>query len=263
MSGDSEAHSTDAYSTDTLITSNDPYHPANHIPTLCAHFYTMGWVTGTGGGTSIVANDKVYLAPTGVQKELIKPRDIFVLPGECIDWNVVSKDRISHHDMPYLRQPKQLRASACTPLFLTSFRLRNAKCCIHTHSHWAVLVTLLIERDAPGKNFFEIEKLEQIKGIPKGYDQKGNLGYLDCLKVPIIPNTPREEDLTESLEKAILAWPDTYAVLVERHGIYVWGDTVAQAKTICESLDYIFHLAVDMNSHGIPWILQDKITDAS
>lgn len=239
---------------DALITSDDPQHPANHIPTLCAHFYTLGWVTGTGGGTSIVANDKVYLAPTGVQKELIKPQDIFVLPAECIKYNLVSKDRISHHDMPYLRQPKELRASACTPLFLTSFRLRNAKCCIHTHSHWAVLVTLLIERDTPGKDFFEIEKLEQIKGIPKGPSQKGNLGYLDRLRVPIIRNTPKEEDLTESLERAIMAWPDTYAVLVERHGIYVWGDTVAQAKTICESLDYIFHLAVDMNTHRIPWI---------
>ena len=202
--------------------------------------------------------DKVYLAPTGVQKELIKPQDIFVLPAECIKYDLASKDRMSHHDMPYLRQPKALRASACTPLFLTSFRLRDAMCCIHTHSHWAVLVTLLIERDSPGKDFFEVEKLEQIKGIPKGPGKQGNLGYLDRLKVPVIPNTPKEEDLTESLQKAITDWPDTYAVLVERHGIYVWGDTVAQAKTICESLDYIFHLAVDMNTHNIPWTMPKR-----
>lgn len=79
------------------------------------------------------------------------------------------------------------------------------------------------------------------------------LGYHDTLRVPIIENTAKEEDLTESLEEAMLAWPDTYAVLVRRHGIYVWGEDVARAKTICESLDYLFRLAVEMRQLGLPW----------
>ena len=36
-----------------LIRSADPKHPANLIPELCRKFWTLGWVTGTGGGTSI------------------------------------------------------------------------------------------------------------------------------------------------------------------------------------------------------------------
>ena len=47
---------------------------------------------------------------------------------------------------------------------------RGAGCCIHTHSQWAVLVTLLVERDAGKDACFEIEEIEQIKGIPKGRD---------------------------------------------------------------------------------------------
>ena len=31
----------------------DPEHPLNLIPELCKQFYTLGWVTGTGGGISI------------------------------------------------------------------------------------------------------------------------------------------------------------------------------------------------------------------
>lgn len=45
------------------------------------------------------------------------------------------------------------------------------------------------------------------------------LGFFDTLKIPIIENTAFEEDLTESLEKAMEEYPDTYAVLVRRHGM--------------------------------------------
>jgi len=39
-----------------------------------------------------------------------------------------------------------------------------------------------------------------------------------------------------------------------RNHSYVWGDDVAKAKTQCESLDYLFQLAVEMHKLGIPWV---------
>ena len=54
-----------------LVTSTDPDHPANLICTLCRNFYSQGWVTGTGGGISIVKDDHIFIAPSGVQKELL------------------------------------------------------------------------------------------------------------------------------------------------------------------------------------------------
>ncbi|HXL72532.1 MAG TPA: class II aldolase/adducin family protein, partial [bacterium] len=46
---------------------------------LCRNFYNLGWASGTGGGISIKEGGKIYMAPSGVQKERLKPEDIFVL----------------------------------------------------------------------------------------------------------------------------------------------------------------------------------------
>ena len=155
----------------------------------------------------------------------MKPEDIYVL---SIKAQLDPKNRI------YLRAPPSLKPSQCTPLFMAAFTKRNASCCIHTHSQWAVLITLLLEQQPANTTLFEINNIEQIKGFGKGYQKQGNLGYHDTLRIPVIENTPFEEDLTESLEEAMNTYPDTYAVLVRRHGIYVWGENVHKAKTQCE-----------------------------
>ena len=169
-------------------------------------------VTGTGGGTSIRDGPHVYIAPSGVQKELIQPSDIFVLSYPTPKYPPSARK--------YIRKPRALKPSACTPLFLAAFD-QGASCSIHTHSQWAVLVTLLVEKMHGKDACFEISHMEQIKGIPKGRGKEGNLEFHDTLRVPIIENTPFEEDLTETLEAAMEEHPDTYAVLVRRHGMWV------------------------------------------
>ena len=64
---------------DGLVHSSDPLHPANHICELCRKFYNFGWVTGTGGGVSIRNGEYIFIAPSGVQKELMQPTDMFVM----------------------------------------------------------------------------------------------------------------------------------------------------------------------------------------
>lgn len=67
---------------EALVHSSDPLHPANHICSLCRKFYDFGWVTGTGGGVSIRDDKHIFIAPSGVQKELMQPTDIFVMDAE-------------------------------------------------------------------------------------------------------------------------------------------------------------------------------------
>ncbi|KAK7837790.1 putative bifunctional methylthioribulose-1-phosphate dehydratase/enolase-phosphatase e1 [Quercus suber] len=89
-----------------------------------------------------------------------------------------------------------------------------------------------------------ITHMEMIKGI-KGH------GYYDELVVPIIENTAYEFELTESLAKAIEAYPKTTAVLVRNHGIYIWGDSWISAKTQAECYHYLFDAAIKLHQLGL------------
>ncbi|AAS51102.1 ACL126Wp [Eremothecium gossypii ATCC 10895] len=227
----------DAAAQTSLVVSEDRRHPANVICALCRLFYANNWVTGTGGGISIKhpATGHIYIAPSGVQKEQIEPEDLFVLDGV---------------DGAYLRAPAGHRPSACTPLFLACYRARGAGAVIHTHSQHAVLCTLLFD------DVFRIANIEQIKALPSGRrDAAGkplSLSFFDTLEIPIIDNTAHEEDLAPGLEAALARHPACTAVLVRRHGIYVWGPTADRAKVYNEAIDYLLELAVHMHRLGVP-----------
>ncbi|PNF38792.1 Methylthioribulose-1-phosphate dehydratase [Cryptotermes secundus] len=207
-------------------------HPRNLIPELCRLFYNLGWVTGTGGGISIKHEGKIYIAPSGVQKERILPEDLFV-------------QDMDGQDLELPPPEKKLKKSQCTPLFMCAYTARQAGAVIHTHSKAAVLATLLY----PGKEF-RVTHLEMIKGI-RNQKLGRNYNYDEELVIPIIENTPWEADLKDRMAQVIEEYPQTTAVLVRRHGVYVWGDTWQQAKTMSECYDYLFDVAVKMKLHGL------------
>jgi methylthioribulose-1-phosphate dehydratase len=198
--------------------------PESLIVELCRQFYAQGWVSGTGGGMSIRQDGRIYMAPSGVQKERLREEDLFVLDEAGT----------------VLRAPDApgLTLSACQPLFMNAFRLRDAGAVIHSHAMPAMLATLLY-RDA-----FECTQLEMIKGI-------AGHGYHDRLLVPIIENTAHECDLADSMAAAIAAHPRSHAVLVRRHGVYIWGRDWAEAKTHAECYHYLFDAAVRMAQLGV------------
>ncbi|KAK8591542.1 hypothetical protein V6N13_031582 [Hibiscus sabdariffa] len=98
--------------------------------------------------------------------------------------------------------------------------------------------------------FMKITHMEMIKGI-QGH------GYYDELVVPIIENTAYENELTDSLVKAIEAYPKTTAVLVRNHGIYIWGDSWISAKTQAECYHYLFDAAIKLHQLGLDWSTPD------
>jgi methylthioribulose-1-phosphate dehydratase len=190
---------------------------------LCRNFYALGWASGTGGGISIKDGGLIYMAPSGVQKERLSPEDIFVLDA---DGNIVEEP--GHG----------LKLSQCSPLFMHAYKLRNAGAVLHSHSVNAATATMLFDKQ------FRIKNMEMQKGV-EGY------GAFDTLEVPIIDNTAYECELADSLGEAIQNNPKTHAILVRRHGVYVWGKDWKQAKTHAECYDYLFEAAGRMKQLGI------------
>lgn len=95
-----------------------------------------------------------------------------------------------------------------------------------------------------GESSFRISHQEMIKGIT-GY------GYFDELEIPIIENTAWEHELADSLGEAIANNPKAVAILVRRHGMYVWGKTWEEAKRHGECLHYLFEIAISMRKLGM------------
>jgi methylthioribulose-1-phosphate dehydratase len=197
--------------------------PQQTIVELCRQMYQLGWATGTGGGISVRQGGRVYMAPSGVQKERLREDEIYVLDE--------SAQVLSGPTRP------GLKPSECAPLFYNAFRLRDAGAVLHSHGIFALLATLT-DRDT-----FECTELEMIKGI-SGY------GYYDRLVVPIIENTARECDLADRMAAAIEAYPQSSAVLVRRHGVYIWGRDAWHAKTQAECYHYLFEASVRMAGLG-------------
>lgn len=197
------------------------------ICSLGRAFYTLGWVSGTGGGISIRAGDRIYMAPSGVQKEALSPEMIYELDRS---------GRVLTGPAP----ETGLAVSQCQPLFLTAYDQRDAGAVIHSHSRNALLATLV----PPGAKTFRVTHLEMMKGI-------AGVAYHDVHEVPIIENTAHERDLAAALAAAIDAHPAAHAVLVRRHGVYVWGRDWLEAKRHAECYDYLFGAAVEMHRLGL------------
>lgn len=191
-------------------------------------------------------------------KECINPNDVFVLnEGSDILEGAANTT---------------LKCSDCLSLFLIPFKLRNAGCCIHGHSINANLASNLYQKkrslvmvkkqasdtilDRGRFKEFRISNQEMIKGIKKGSSDEYHQN-IDTLIVPIIDNVLHEPELASTFCEALDKYPKTNAVLIENHGVFVWGETWQQAKAMAECYDYLFGLKLEAIKCGLSLISED------
>lgn len=200
---------------------------------LCRLFWQLGWASGTGGGIALRDGDKLLMAPSGVEKENIRPEQIFELD---LEGNVTKAPE----------DPK-LRLTACAPLFMAPFRYRNAGAVLHSHSLDVVLASMLVPPGEP----LRLTRLEMMKGLQ-------GVGYFDLHEIPVIDNTALEHELEDRVKQAVQAWPKANAVIVRNHGVYIWGRDAVHAKTQAECLDYLCRAVVRMHAAGISHLTHDR-----
>jgi methylthioribulose-1-phosphate dehydratase len=122
--------------------------------------------------------------------------------------------------------------SAETEVHLTVVRARRARAVLHTHSVWS---TILSEAYAKEGGVY-IENYEMLKGL-SGVRTHEHREWL-----PIIENTQRWADMTPRIEEMLRRHSDLHGFLIVRHGLYTWGESIAEAKRHVEILEFLLEV---------------------
>ena len=196
----------------------DTHSPEREIEELCATArtcYGRGWVPATSGNFSVRWGSRIYITPTGLDKGTLSPPDLLEI------------------DMEGAVLGGRGRPSAETSLHTVIYRERaHAKAILHVHTVWN---TLLSGRFVSHGNV-PLEGYELLKGL------SGVSSHEYTERVPIIENTQEYSSLAEHLRDVLRGDPAAHGVLLSRHGLYTWGESVAEARRHLEALEFLFEV---------------------
>jgi methylthioribulose-1-phosphate dehydratase len=176
-----------------------------------------GWVPATAGNFSFrdAAAGRVFITASGLDKGALKPDDLLEIDseGEVVAGSGRPSAETSLHGVIYRDRPE-------------------AGAIFHVHTIWN---TLLSDRfasagAAPLENY---ELLKALSGVAKHEHRE---------LVPILENSQDYAGLARELAAALNNYPDAHGVLLRRHGLYTWGESVAAARRHLEALEFLFEV---------------------
>jgi methylthioribulose-1-phosphate dehydratase len=176
-----------------------------------------GWVPATSGNFSFRDADsgRILITASGLDKGAMEPADLLEIDAEG-------------EVLAGLGKP-----SAETLLHTVIYRDRPGTGAIfHAHSVWN---TLLSDRSA-STGAVAIEGYELLKAL------SGVETHLHRELVPILENSQEYAGLALELEAALKNCPAAHGVLLRRHGLYTWGESVAGARRHLEALEFLFEV---------------------
>lgn len=196
----------------------DPNALQSEIDALCATArwcYARGWVPATSGNFSVRAGERVFITPSGLDKGTLQPADLIEIDAEG---SVIAGGG---------------KPSAETGLHMVLYRARaEAGAILHVHSVWN---TLISARYAP-TGYVPLAGYEILKGL------SGVTTHAHLERVPIIENTQDYVALSAQMAEALDQNPGAHGVLLSRHGVYTWGQSVAEARRHLEALEFLFEV---------------------
>lgn len=133
------------------------------------------------------------------------------------------------------------RQSAEAPLHYLMYRLSPTIGAVtHVHAQPAVLASLALAKDARVR----IEGLELLKAFT------GVNTHETHLDVPVFDNEQDMDALAARVEARLKADGLGWGFLLAGHGIYAWGNDVAEALRHLDAFDYLFTLMLKLR--GVP-----------
>jgi methylthioribulose-1-phosphate dehydratase len=192
--------------------------------------YAQGWVPATSGNFSVRVDGRILVTASGLDKGTLTPAGLLEVDPEG---NV---------------QTPGARPSAETALHLVLYRERpDAGAILHVHTVWNTLISARFA----ARGYLPIEGYEILKGL------SGVTTHAHLERVPIVENTQNYEDLSRRLAAALEANPNAHGVLLSRHGLYTWGQSVADARRHLEALEFLFQVEERRLLAGQPETLID------
>jgi methylthioribulose-1-phosphate dehydratase len=182
-------------------------------------FYMRGWALGTSGNFSAVVSREPFrlaITTSAVHKGELRPSDILL----C-DQDAAAVGR------------RKGRPSAEARLHVEIARRREAGAVLHTHSVWTTVLSDLYGGDGG----FALEGYEMLKGL------NGVASHDHREWVPIIANDQDMTRLGREVANMLARNPAAHAFILERHGLYTWGATLADAERQVEILEFLFEVA--------------------
>jgi methylthioribulose-1-phosphate dehydratase len=123
-----------------------------------------------------------------------------------------------------------LKPSAETGLHCMLYENSAVQSVLHTHS---VPATVLSLRYANQKAII-LTDFEMLKALP------GIQTHRTAVSIPIFINNQDISILADEIRNYWLAHPYMPAFLIAGHGLYGWGNSIADAKKVIESLEFMF-----------------------
>jgi len=187
----------------------------NELAAIAKSFHERGWLLGTSGNLSAVVQPeplRLAMSPSGVDKGELTAGQLLSIDENA---RVVSKDGGKPSDESLLH--------------LQIVKERGAGAVLHTHSVWN---TILSDLYAP-EGGLKIEGYEMLKGL------QGVRTHEHSEWLPIIENSQDMPALAESVGQILQKHKPAHGFLLRRHGLYSWGENLAQAKRHIEILEFL------------------------
>ena len=186
---------------------------------IAGGFYARGWVLGTSGNFSaVVARKPLRLAitSTGLDKGSLRPEQFLEMDETA---NVIRGNG---------------RPSAEALLHLAIVRSVDAGAVLHTHSVWSTVLSGTHARHGG----IALEGYEMLKGLA------GVATHKHREWLPILENTQDMVELAGRVSRTLGQTPGIHGFLLQEHGLYTWGESLAEAKRHVEILEFLMEVLV-------------------